>query len=305
LAYPVLLNAGAGYESRPVTAESLREMARDLDLDIVVQEFATGREVQAAAQRLVAEGTTTLVVAGGDGTVAGVVREVAGTEVTLGILPAGSANNFAAALNIPMSIPAALGIIKDGLVRSVSLGRAETEQESRGFTEAAGIGLFADALALYGDGAEGLSGTLKGLGVALQLLREFHPRPLRLWLDDAPDPVETRAVLCTVANAYRMGAFVPVAPEASLTDDVFDIVLLEDLTRGELLEYYQAAMAGRHLDLPKARAFQARRVRIETDEPTPLPVHADDTVIGATPATLTLLPGALKVLLGHEVRDEL
>jgi diacylglycerol kinase (ATP) len=305
LAVSVLLNTDAGYGDRPLTPESLTEMAREIGLEVAVQGFTSGREVQEAARQLVTEGEKTIVVAGGDGTVAGVAREVAGTEITLGILPAGSANNFAAALNIPMSLPAALDIMKHGLVRNVSLGWAETEQESRSFTEAAGIGLFADGLALYGEGAEGLAGTLRGLGVALKMLREFRPRPIRLYLDDAPAPIESNAVVCTVANAYRMGAFVPVAPEASLTDDVFDVVLLADLTHGELLQYYQAAMEGRHLELPKAQVFQAKRVRIETDEPTPLSVHADDTVIGGTPATFTLMPGALKVMIGNEVRDDL
>lgn len=305
MAVSLLLNTDAGYGDDSLTPEALTAMAHKIGLDVSVQAFTSGRDVQDAARRLVTAGEKTIIVAGGDGTVAGVAREVAGTEITLGVLPAGSANNFAAALNLPMSIPAALDIVKNGLVRTVSLGRAETAQESHCFTEAAGIGLFADGLELYGEGAEGMAGTLKGLGVALKMLREFRPRPIRLYLDDSPDPIASSVVLCTVANSYRMGAFVPVAPEASLADALFDIVLLEDLTHAELLQYYQAAMAGQHLNLPKAQSFQAKQVRIETDEPMPLSVHADDRVIGATPATFTLMPGALKVMVGNEVRDDL
>jgi diacylglycerol kinase (ATP) len=301
----VLLNLGAGVANRPVTPESLAAMAREIELDVRIEAFTSGRQVQETARQLIAAGEKTIIVGGGDGTIAGVAREAAHTDVTIGVLPAGSANNFASALNIPMSIPAALSIVKGGLVRGVSLGKVEYGNEFRYFTESAGTGLFADAFALYGEGADGLSGTLKGLGAALQLLKDFRPHHLRMTLDDAPNPIETEAVVCAVANAYRMGTFFPMAPTASLTDDVFDIVLLGDLTRAELLQYYQALMAGTHFELPKVTTFRAKRVRLETDEEIPLNVHADDTAVTTTPATVTLQPNALKVLVGSEVRDDL
>jgi diacylglycerol kinase (ATP) len=306
VAYTVVLNAGAGKASPEVAPETVAQMAAAVDLDVRVLALPTGRDVQSAVQRLVAEGEKTVIVGGGDGTVAGAVRVVADTGVTLGILPMGSANNFAAALNIPLHLPSALANIRYGLVRTVSLGKVEAANgESRLFVESAGIGLFADGLALYGEGGEGLGGTLHGLGVLLQLVKEFRAHPLRLYVDDSPEPLEEAASICTVANSYRMGAFVAIAPEASLTDDFLDVVLVGDISRTELLRYYQAAQAGEHLELPKVKTLRVRKIRIETAEETPLNVHADDTVIGRTPATISLMPAALKTFVGSEVRDDL
>jgi diacylglycerol kinase family enzyme len=102
-------------------------------------------------------------------------------------------------------------------------------------------------------------------------------------------------VLCAVANTYRMSYGVAVAPEATLTDGVLDVVAIGNLSVRELLPYFRAMRAQTHLSLPKVRTLQAAEVHIETRRPQN--VHCDDQVIGTTPVTLTLQPRALKVLV--------
>lgn len=271
-------------------------MAEEIGLHAQVSALPSQDALLPTVRRLIDAGTERIAIAGGDGTVSLAVQEMAHTGTILGILPQGTFNNFATALHLPLSLPEALRVLKDGAVREVSLGKVEAQQsqmqQARYFTEASGIGLFADALALYGAGSG--KNIWRGLSVVARLAFSLQAHRVRLILDGEAQP-DQRLAMCTAANAYRMSYGVAVAPEARLTDDVLDVVSVGDLTVRELLPYFRAMRAQTHLTLPKVATTQAREIRIESRRR--LNVHCDDQVVGTTPATITLQPRALKVLV--------
>jgi diacylglycerol kinase (ATP) len=283
----ILFNAHAGALHAKAGPEHLKRMAEEIGLDAEVIGTESKEEMVEVIRQAVREGVKKVAVSGGDGTVHLAVQELAKTETTLGIIPQGTANNFATALRLPLDLPSALRVLQDGEVRKVDLGKVENVY----FTEAAGVGLFADALALYGVGTN--KSLLRGVYAMLRVFFSASPRRLKLTIDG--DQVIERAVMCAVANSYRMGAAVPVAPGAKVTDGELDVVIVGDLTRSELIPYYRAFRAQIHMNLPKVSTHRARTVTIETRRPAN--VHCDDTVVGTTPVTITAQPGALKVLV--------
>lgn len=298
----ILLNNSAGKLRPRASIEHIQQLADQLDLPAEVHVMPSAEATQLFVRRLVESGADRIGIAGGDGTVSLAVQELAHTNAALGILPQGTFNNFATALRLPMDLPSALRVLKEGVVREVSLGRiqdvrhaANKKKESRYyFTEAAGVGLFADALALYGSG--GGKNMLRGMTVLTRLILSLKAHRVRLVLDGVAQP-EERMVLCAVANTYRMSYGMAVAPGAKLTDDVLDVVVVGNLSAKELLPYFRAMRAQTHQNLPKVRTLQAREVRIETRRSQN--VHCDDQVVGVTPVTMTLHPRALKVLVSE------
>lgn len=187
-----------------------------------------------------------------------------------------------------MDLPSAFRAIAQGEERRVSLGVADGEY----FTEAAGVGLFADALVLRGAG-----GTTKSV---LRTLRAvFHlwvaHRPLKLDLILDGERTTEEAVMIAVANSFRLGLALPIAPSARLTDDELDVVILGPLTRNEMIRYYHAVRAQSHTELPKVRVLRAREVRIEAH--SSLNVHVDDRVRKRTPVTMRIVPNGLRVMV--------
>jgi len=241
----------------------------------------------ATIRRLVQERAPRVAVAGGDGTVALAVQELAHSDTVLGIIPQGTANNFATALRLPQDLPSALRVLVEGEVVEVDLGKVG----SRYFTEAAGVGLFAETLALYGNGTN--KDILRALYALTRVVLSLRPHRLRIEADGERH-VE-RAVMCTAANTFRMGMSAPMAPGAKLTDGELDIVVVGDLSRKELVSYYRAIRAQTHLKLPKVSSFRAKEITIAAGRP--MNVHCDDRVIGTTPVTIRAEPGALKVLV--------
>jgi len=284
----VLANKYAGALSRLGQDSPLLRYAREAGLEPQIVHTRSASHLRRVLREQVLGKEHKVVVAGGDGTLHSAVQVLARTDVVLGILPQGTANNFATALRLPMDLPSAFRVIATGEERRVSLGDAEGEY----FTEAAGVGLFAEALALSGSG-----GRTKHLGRVLS-------STLRLWLTNQTHPIGLtldgertveQATMVTVANSFRIGMGFPVAPSARLTDDLLDVIIFGALTRREMIPYLKAVRAQAHADLPKVQTLQAKTVHIRSTRP--LRVHVDDRARRRTPITLTLVPDALGVMV--------
>ena len=283
----ILLNQRAGALHFTPNSDQILQLAQEVGLEADVVTTRSAKHMRAILRRLVADGCKKVAVVGGDGTVALAVQELAHSNTALGIVPQGTFNNFATALHIPSDMPSALRVLRDGVTRDIDLGKVR----DRYFTEAAGVGLFADALAVYGaDSAKDAFRVLLAVG---RIFFSYQPHGIRLIADSKP--IVERAVLCTVANTNRTGSALPIAPEAKVTDGQLDVVIVGDLKRSELLPYFRAVLNKRHLNLPKVTTLRAREVCIESRHR--MYVHADDQIIGKTPVTITAEPKAIKVLV--------
>jgi diacylglycerol kinase (ATP) len=289
----ILMNGRAGALHATAGVDEVRELAAEIGLVAEVVGTTSAEHMRATIRRLVQGGEERIAVAGGDGTIALAVQELAHTGTALGIIPQGTANNFATALRLPSDLPSALRVLLDGVVREVDLGKVGPTRTGgdRYFTESAGIGLFADALSLYGAGTN--KNIVRAFYAIARLFLSVRARRVRLIVDG--EVLSERAVMCEVMNTYRMAYALPVAPGARLTDGELDVIVVGDLRRGELIPYYRAFRAQMHRSLEKVQSLRAREVRIETRHR--MNVHCDDRVIGTTPVTITAQPRALKVLV--------
>ena len=281
------MNVQAGVYKSTASVDQMATLAESVGLDAEIIATDNAMEMRREVRELVAKGADRIGIAGGDGTVGKAVQELAPKKTALGIIAQGTFNNFATALRLPTDLPSALRVLKDGEPMEVSLGKIGDKY----FTEVAGVGLFADALALYGRGSG--KSFLRGLKATLQVFFAMRSRRMRLTLDG--ESIQERAVWCTVANSYRMAQGLAIAPEASLTDDVLDVVVIGDIRRMEFVRYYRAIRAQLHGNLPKVGMYQAKTIRIETR--TRANVHADDDVFATTPVTIEAQPRALRVLV--------
>jgi diacylglycerol kinase family enzyme len=160
----ILLNNRAGALHPTAGVDQVRQMVQELGIDAGVVGTSSAEEMWAKICEFKDAGVRTIAVAGGDGTVSHAVQLLAHSDSVLGIIPQGTHNNFATALRLPQDLPSALRVLGDGQVQEVDLGKVG----DRYFTESAGVGMFADSLALYGTGtnknfAMGLYSTLRVL----------------------------------------------------------------------------------------------------------------------------------------------
>jgi diacylglycerol kinase (ATP) len=226
----------------------------------------------------------TVVVAGGDGTVGFVLRALAGSEVSIGILPLGTFNNFSRALNLPEDLEQAIEVVRKGTTRPVTLGRVNGHP----FLEAAAVGLFGEAIALGEALKDGAFGEL-----ASRLRVVTDARPFRYQLTGDLDGTG-RALSLVFANTPTTGAGLEVG-EATPEDPYLELSLGVAARRSDLLSRVLAAVL-RRKPAPQAQLNpHFRKLRVRT-RPR-VPVYADNTRVGLTPANMQAEPGAVRVIV--------
>jgi diacylglycerol kinase (ATP) len=250
-----------------------------------------GRDVsesQDMAREAVAQGTDALVVVGGDGMVHLGLQAVGGTEVPFGVVPAGSGNDFARAIGVPLrDIAAAASIVVTGAERRIDLGRMG-DQWFAGVV-AAGFD------ARVNDRANRMRwprGRMRYNAAMLVELGVFQPVPYVLDLDG--DAWETSAMLVTIGNIPSYGGGMRVTPGAILDDGLLDIMIVKPLSKARFLTVFPRVYTGSHVDLPFVEIRRAKQIRIDAPGIT---AYADGERLGPLPQTFEAVPAALRVLV--------
>ncbi|MDT7602499.1 MAG: hypothetical protein QOF61_496 [Acidobacteriota bacterium] len=263
------------------------------------------------AAREACAGRRFIIACGGDGTISEVACGIleSGADAELGILSGGTGGDFRRTLDIPTRIADAAALLRDGRTVRIDAGRVSYlnhagVSESRHFVNVASCGMGgevirrvseADKGSLVVRGATSLSGRASyALASARAALSYKKPR-LRLSLDDKPERQIIVTNLC-VANARYFGGGMKIAPDAVLTDGLFDVVAVGDMDALKIFTNAYKLYLGTHLDMAQVSHTRARRINARAaDGCEKVLLEVDGELVGTLPAAFDVLPGALRV----------
>lgn len=261
--------------------------------ELVVSEHP-GHAIELVA-RAVEGGCRRILAVGGDGTVNecanGIFRQRAAPtdEILLGVMPIGTGNDWARGLRMPKDYAEVAALMAQGSHRLHDVGVAEFGDGSRRhFINVAGLGFDAHVVASLPDRTLGPMAYLVGLAKGLL---SYDAVSLGLTFSDRK--VEARAFVLFFAIGRYCGSGMNVAPRAEVDDGLFDVTLVQALSRWEVLKSLRKLFDGTLLDHPKVIALREAQARVDAG---PVPVEADGELIGHAPVRFTLLPRALRVL---------
>lgn len=312
----VLANASAGREHGWLSRlECLCLVAR-----VALVKTASPREARRVAGGAARAGCARVIAAGGDGTAHHVLNALAGTETALGIIPLGTANDFARALGLPLEADAAFRLAISGPTRRIDLGRirfapeathavapasrrylaavspvgmtGETPARQRLFGSVATFGLGADANRLANRLAFG-----GGFKYSYALLRALlRHKPPKVTVRTDAQEFEEPMTVGLVGNTSSYGGGMKVTPHAVMDDALLDVCLVGRMSRLKLIACFPQVFSGTHLKHPEVSYFRAARVRVGTDPP--IDVFADGEFIARTPVEFEIVPSCLNVIGG-------
>jgi diacylglycerol kinase family enzyme len=236
-----------------------------------------------------------VVAAGGDGTVASVINELA-TDVPLAVLALGNENVFARALGAPADPLALARTIVAGRTRRLDLGQATTSAGTRRFGLMLSAGLDADVIHRIArwrsaGGAPRKVSRLSYVRPLASALYAYGNAPLTLTCDGA----RYRGAYCIVSNLPEYALALSLTPAARADDGELDWVTFERSGLPALARYAWAVRRARHHRLSHVRAGRGQRLTLTSE--TPVPVQLDGDPWGFTPADVTVLPGGLTVVV--------
>lgn len=235
-----------------------------------------------------------IIVVGGDGLVSEALNGLmeSGAATALAPVAAGTGCDFARAMP---GYPAPLLKLLDAQTcYTVDVGQVTGHSgQPRWFASEAGVGLDAACLQFLPRWMLWLSPrwayTIAALGAVVQG-RSF---PARVFFDDRAIDYQ-RLQLLAVCNTRFFGNNIPIAPDASPTDGMFDAITIADGSRLELLANFRLLQLGRHREHPKVQQHRARRIRLETSVPQLLCRDGDGD--DCRPHTWEVLPGRLRIV---------
>ena len=238
-----------------------------------------------------------LVVMGGDGMAHLGVNACARTDVRLGVIPAGTGNDFCRGVGIPTSVADATRVIAADHVERIDLNLADGGHlYEGGHQRHVGCIVSTGYDARVNDRTNGIQIALGALAygfVALAELATFTPLNYRIEVDG--ERRELPAMFIAVANSGYFGGGIQVAPQADPTDGMLDLTIVHPVSRMtlvRLLPTLYTRHTGAFLNHPAVELVRARRVTIDGDD---MFAMADGERLGDVPLTVTVEPGALSI----------
>jgi YegS/Rv2252/BmrU family lipid kinase len=259
------------------------------------------REATELTRAALREGCERVVAVGGDGTLNEVVNgflDADGSAIAplavLGLLPSGTGGDFRRTAGIPASAAGAAAVLAAGASRPVDVGRITLDGAApRHFINIADCGIGGEVVGRVNRSSKRAGGTATFLWHSLASLLSYRPRAARVEIDGVAE--EGRYQNVVIANGRYFGGGMCVAPGADPADGLFDVVLFGDLPRLRSLTGIRRIYAGTHIGQPGIRLLHGRRVRVTPLEQPPLCFEMEGEEVGPAPATLEILPGAVRL----------
>jgi YegS/Rv2252/BmrU family lipid kinase len=230
----------------------------------------------------------TVAAMGGDGLTGAVAGELHSTTGVLAVIPGGRGNDFARKLGIPDAPRDAVRVLAEGSERRVDVAHAGGHT----YLGIASAGLDSDVQVIANSTRLKL-GNLVYLYGTLRALRAWKPAAWTVTLDG-----ETRRFTgysVAVANSGVFGGGMYLVPDASVDDGMLDVVLSATTPKRHFLASLPKVFKGTHVDDPALTFLKAREVTFEADRP--FTAFADGDPIAELPATFSIVPRSLRVLV--------
>jgi YegS/Rv2252/BmrU family lipid kinase len=212
------------------------------------------------------------------------------------VIPRGTGWDFVRTFGIPRKLDDAVEVALHGRTREIDLGRARYRswsggEDERVFANVASAGMSGAIAKRANQTSKALGGKASYAWATLAVFARWHNDEVRVRVDGHEHAGRMHDVI--VANGRFLGGGMKMTPEAEPDDGRFDVLLIGDLTKRDLVLTLPKTYRGTHLPHPKATLL--RGAVVEVDAPEPLPVELDGEQPGTTPVRFEIVPRALRL----------
>ena len=280
-------------------ADALSECFGPIEISVT----AGPGDAERAGRQAVEAGGTHVFVAGGDGTLNealnGVASHANGLEqVTFGIIPLGTGNDFARALAIPVDVDEAIAVATSGEVVRVDAGRLN----NRTFVNVSGGGFIAEVSEAVTPQLKSIAGRLAYLVGGAQTLLDFEPVRMTLTAEPGGERIGAGVYAFAVCNSRMIGGGRLIAPHAIVDDGLLDLCVIDAMPTLEFVALLRRVADGDHLDDPRVRYLRAARATMQFDRR--ILVNTDGEVLETDRCEYQVLPKAVRFFAGQTLFGE-
>lgn len=254
----IIYNPTAGRETIRRELPMVMEKLENAGYETSAHATTGDGDAMRAAEMAVERQFDLVVAAGGDGTINEVVQGIAEKDnrPKLGIIPTGTTNDFARALQMPRDIKGAAEVIAEGKSMPLDIGKVNDQY----FINIAGGGKLTELTYDVPIKLKTVLGQLAYYVKGIEMLPSLKPVRTTIEFDD--ELVEEDIMLFLVSNTNSVGGFEKLAPSARINDGYFDLLILKKVNLAEFISIATAALRGAHLDNENVIYKKAKRIKV-------------------------------------------
>lgn len=285
-AFHCLVNPLSGGGAAPTAVVPVARILRDAGARVEVT-YSPGPVACAQLARQAVERGDVVVAVGGDGMLSSVASTVVEARGTLGVVPSGRGNDFARMLGLSADPEQVAHVLLEGEPTPVDVVDAGRRVVLGSVY--AGVDSLASAIV---DRAQRLPRSLQYPYAAVRSVIEFSPTRFSVEVDGVV--LDEEAYTVVVANSGYYGAGMHIAPEASLSDGLLDVVVVRAASKLRLIRSLPRLYDGTHVELDDVITTRGAEVRVRSADP--VTAYGDGERLAPLPITTRVRPGALRVL---------
>ena len=288
----VVCNSSAGKGKGSILADDFIKLLSNSGLENKLIDCDTFAETKMLLEKEIQTNRYNYLIAvGGDGLVNLCLQLVAEKPICLGVIPAGTGNDFARATGFNgKSVDEIFSIVSRSKPVKIDLGKAVSADESKWFVQVLSTGFDAivNSLANKMTWPRGKS---KYTIATILILSRFKSIPYMVEIDGRI--FEQNAMLLAVANGESYGGGMRICPGASNSDGIFDVLIVRPVTKIVLLTIFPKVFKGNHIPHPKIDVYKGKYIKISS----PTVAYADGEFVSQLPLEVTNVPNALTTWL--------
>lgn len=294
----LLANQKAGSFAK--NAQALEEMVAALRAQgwrVDVHHSDSVEDARRRTRAAVEQKADLVIAVGGDGTINGIIQELAGSETALGVIPGGTFNVWARETGIPLDVPGAQDVLLHGKVRRIDLGRAH----DRYFLLMAGIGFGGNVTYTVKKEKRKALGIFGYLLTGIRLAFGFEGFRAELHIDNQVR--REQALQIVVGNTRLYGSLLRFTWRAHCDDGLLDVCVVRTTKKLERVVLMLDFLLQRQKRRRWVNYFTCRSIEVRTRKP--VNIQVDGEPLGRTPACFAIVPGALKVVVPQHTPETL
>ncbi len=286
--YYVIFNPTAGAGRSVKTMRIVEQYLKDNNKDYKVAQTKYPKHATQLARDAIGKGYDGIISVGGDGTLLEIAESIRDTNEILGVVPAGTGNDFRQAIGVPKDTQKALDIILQANSKSIDIGLMDNGDC---FLNVVGTGFDVQVLKNTNRVRKVLTGSAAYyLGIVMSILGYKN---IDLEITANGKTIKRTVLLIVVANGKRFGGGLNVSPDSSVTDGLFNVVIINKVAKWRILGELPKLKRGELEKISCAERFMCSEIKIECDKSQQFDI--DGEIFGQTPMAFTVKENALNV----------
>lgn len=286
--YCIIFNPTAGAGRSVKALQRIKQHLKDNNKEFIILETEYKEHAVELSKSAVGKGYEGILSVGGDGTLLEAAQALKGTNEILGVIPAGTGNDFREAIGVSSDPIEALDIILAGKSKRIDMGLINGKEY---FMNLAGTGFDVEVVKNTNRVRRLFTGSLAYLFGIIMSTFIYKNLNLRITMDGKT--IERTVLLIAVANGKCFGGGIRVSPYSDVQDGLLNVVILNKVARHRILFELPKLKTGQLEKIDVAEQFTCKEVTIECDKKQAFDI--DGELMGETPMTFTIVPDSINV----------